>query len=193
MIPIRDGERGVNPDLCRRTCASACRRRTAPVLRRSPRRRRLCAAIERLARLGATIAEIDIEPFYETARLLYEGPWLAERYEATRAVIASAPESLHPVTREILLGGARQTATEAFAAFYQLEHLRRDAEPPSSASTYWCCPRRRRCSRSNRSSPIRSASIPGSAPTRISSTCSTSAALPSRRRSTPAACRSASR
>jgi len=29
------------------------------------------------------IVDIDIEPFYETARLLYEGPWLAERYAAT--------------------------------------------------------------------------------------------------------------
>ena len=38
------------------------------------------AAIARLARLGCSIAEIDIEPFYETARLLYEGPWVAERY-----------------------------------------------------------------------------------------------------------------
>ena len=36
------------------------------------------------AALGATIVEIDIEPFYETARLLYEGPWVAERYLAIR-------------------------------------------------------------------------------------------------------------
>src|SRR5262249_15216568 len=38
------------------------------------------AALARFARLGATIVEIDIEPFYEAARLLYEGPWVAERY-----------------------------------------------------------------------------------------------------------------
>src|SRR5262249_35652307 len=31
-------------------------------------------ALDRLARRGAAIVEIDIEPFYETARLLYEGP-----------------------------------------------------------------------------------------------------------------------
>ena len=37
------------------------------------------AAIERFKRLGCEIVEIDIEPFYETARLLYEGPWVAER------------------------------------------------------------------------------------------------------------------
>jgi allophanate hydrolase len=84
-------------------------------------------ALDRLARLGAGVEEIDIEPFYEAARLLYEGPWVAERYAATRSLIASAPESMHPVTREIILGGARITAVDAFAAFYQLEGLRRSA------------------------------------------------------------------
>jgi allophanate hydrolase len=75
--------------------------------------------------LGAKIVEIDIEPFYAAARLLYEGPWVAERYLATRALIASSPESLHPVTRQIILAGAHGTAADAFAAFYQLEDLRR--------------------------------------------------------------------
>jgi len=83
------------------------------------------AAIARFAGLGATIVEIDIEPFYETARLLYEGPWVAERYLAAQKLIASSPESMHPVTREIILGGARSSAADAFAAFYKLEDLRR--------------------------------------------------------------------
>ncbi|MGB9364745.1 MAG: allophanate hydrolase [Xanthobacteraceae bacterium] len=83
------------------------------------------AAIERFAKLGAVVTEIDIEPFYETARLLYEGPWVAERYLATQKVIASSPEALHPVTREIIMSGARASATDAFAAFYKLEDLRR--------------------------------------------------------------------
>jgi allophanate hydrolase len=85
------------------------------------------AAIDRLARLGADIVEIDIEPFYEAARLLYEGPWVAERYAVTRAMIASAPEAMHPVTREIMLSGSRTLAVDAFAAFYQLEGLRGSA------------------------------------------------------------------
>jgi allophanate hydrolase len=86
------------------------------------------AALDRLARLGGEPTEIDIEPFYETARLLYEGPWVAERYAAAEALIASSPESMHPVTREIILGGARPTAVAAFKAFYRLEELRRAAE-----------------------------------------------------------------
>jgi allophanate hydrolase len=83
------------------------------------------AAVTRIAKLGAAIVEIDIEPFYEAARLLYDGPWLAERYITARDLIASDPQSLHPVTREIILAGARPSAVDAFAAFYRLEELRR--------------------------------------------------------------------
>jgi allophanate hydrolase len=83
------------------------------------------AAIARFTSLGATIVEIDIEPFYETARLLYEGPWVAERFLAAQKLIASSPDAMHPVTHEIIIGGARASATDAFAAFYKLEDLRR--------------------------------------------------------------------
>jgi allophanate hydrolase len=86
------------------------------------------AALERLSVLGADIIEIDIEPFYEAARLLYEGPWVAERYAATQSLLASSPDAMHPVTREIILGGARPNAVAAFKAFYRLEELRRAAE-----------------------------------------------------------------
>jgi allophanate hydrolase len=86
------------------------------------------AALERLERLGFMVTEIDIEPFYETARMLYEGPWVAERYAAVGALIEDAPEALHPVTREIILGGRKQSAVDAFNAFYRLEHLRRAAD-----------------------------------------------------------------
>ncbi len=83
------------------------------------------AALARLSALGAKIVEIDVEPFYAAARLLYEGPWVAERYLTARALIASSPESLHPVTRQVILAGAHGSAADAFAAFYQLEELRR--------------------------------------------------------------------
>jgi allophanate hydrolase len=83
------------------------------------------AALTRFAALGARIVEIDIEPFYEAARLLYEGPWVAERYITARKLIASSPQSMHPVTRQVILAGAHPTAVDAFAAFYELEELRR--------------------------------------------------------------------
>jgi allophanate hydrolase len=86
------------------------------------------AALGRLEGLGAQVVQFDIEPFYETARLLYEGPWLAERFLAIRDLLASSPDAIHPVTREIIVEGARPSAADAFAAFYKLEELRRVAD-----------------------------------------------------------------
>ena len=83
------------------------------------------AALSRFAGLGAKIVEVDVEPFYAAARLLYEGPWVAERYLTVKALIASAPEAMHPVTRQVILAGAHGSAADVFAAFYQLEELRR--------------------------------------------------------------------
>jgi allophanate hydrolase len=85
-------------------------------------------ALLKFAGLGAKIIEIDIEPFYAVARLLYDGPWIAERYLAIKDLIASEPESIHPVTRQIILAGAHGTAADVFTAFYQVEELRRISE-----------------------------------------------------------------
>jgi allophanate hydrolase len=85
-------------------------------------------ALKRLASLGATLVEFDMEPFYETARLLYEGPWVAERYLVIRNLLASSPDAIHPVTREIIAPGARLTAAETFSALYRLQGVRKIAE-----------------------------------------------------------------
>jgi allophanate hydrolase len=83
------------------------------------------AAIARLADLGAQIVEIDVEPLYATARLLYEGPWVAERYLTAKDLLAKAPESVLPVTRQIIAAGEKASAADAFTAFYKLEAFRR--------------------------------------------------------------------
>jgi allophanate hydrolase len=85
-------------------------------------------ALKRWIALGATLVEFDLEPFYETARLLYEGPWVAERYLVIKNLLASAPDAIHPITREITAAGARLTAAETFSALYRLQGLRKVAE-----------------------------------------------------------------
>ncbi len=85
------------------------------------------AAVARLVALGASPVEVDVEPLYETARLLYEGPWVAERYLVIRDLLASQPDAVHPVTREITIAGAKATAADTFAALYRLEGLRQIA------------------------------------------------------------------
>jgi len=81
-------------------------------------------ALKRWTARGASLVEFDLEPLYETARLLYEGPWVAERYLVIRDLLASSPDAIHPVTREITIAGARLSAADTFAALYRLQGLR---------------------------------------------------------------------
>ncbi len=76
---------------------------------------------------GAEIIEIDFAPFRETAALLYQGPWVAERLAGIKDFLAAHQEDMHPVTREITAGGARYSAVEAFEAAYRLQELKQRA------------------------------------------------------------------
>jgi allophanate hydrolase len=86
------------------------------------------AALARAREAGAQLVEIDFEPFLATARLLYEGPWVAERLAAIREFFAREPDALHPVIREIIGGAQRWSAADVFAAFDRLATLRVEAE-----------------------------------------------------------------
>jgi allophanate hydrolase len=83
------------------------------------------AEAEKLARnLGATLVEIDLTPFFEAARLLYEGAWVAERTAAVGEFIARHPDKVHPVTRGIISQGDGKSAVDAFRGLYRLQELR---------------------------------------------------------------------
>jgi len=86
------------------------------------------AAIDRLTACGGTKRTMDFSPFFEAARLLYEGPWIVERYAAIEDFLTRSPDSLHPVTRSIILGGAEHRAVEAFRASYRLRELKQSAD-----------------------------------------------------------------
>jgi allophanate hydrolase len=84
--------------------------------------------VANLRALGGTAHEIDFSPFLETARLLYEGPWVAERYAAIETLIETHPEALMDVTRTIIGGARNLGAVATFKAQYRLEALRRTSE-----------------------------------------------------------------
>ncbi len=86
-------------------------------------------AIAALESLGGTAVEVDVEPLLDTAKLLYEGPWVAERYLATESLLQARPDSMLPVTRQIIEGGAKPLALDAFRAQYKLAALNRRARP----------------------------------------------------------------
>ncbi len=86
------------------------------------------AALQRVASLGLEMVEIDFTPFLEAAKLLYEGPWVAERYAAVGEFIDKHPTKVHPVTRKIITGAKKSSAVDAFHAFYRLAKLRAEAQ-----------------------------------------------------------------
>jgi allophanate hydrolase len=85
------------------------------------------AALGRMEKLGGKAVEIDYQVFMETQRLLYEGPFLAERSVSVAAVIAGHKEALHPATRTILESAGEWTAQDTFRAIHRLAQLKRDA------------------------------------------------------------------
>jgi allophanate hydrolase len=87
------------------------------------------AAVRKLQALGGERIAIDFTPFLDTARLLYEGPWVAERYAAIRDFIENRPESLFPVTRQIISGATRFSAADTFSALYRLKAMQRRTAP----------------------------------------------------------------
>ena len=91
-------------------------------------RRLFDAAIERLERLGGVPVRIDFAPFLEAAHLLYEGPWVAERYAAIRDFFDAHEEALLPVIRRIIGKGRDFDAAQTFAGIYRLAELRRAAD-----------------------------------------------------------------
>ncbi len=82
------------------------------------------ATIEGLSQAGYTLKEIDFEPFLEAAKLLYEGPWVSERYIATQPLIDDNPEVIFPVVRDIIAPGGKPPATDLFKAQYRLKELK---------------------------------------------------------------------
>jgi allophanate hydrolase len=83
------------------------------------------AAVGRMKALGGVALEIDLEPFVEAAKLLYEGPWVAERWAAVGGFAEEHPGEVFPVTRTILEGSKGWDAAAAFRAQYRLRELAR--------------------------------------------------------------------
>lgn len=86
------------------------------------------AALERLQGAGMQCVEVDFEPFFAVARLLYEGPWVAERTLAVQPLLDRDPAALWPVTRTICAQGRQFAATDVFRGIYRLAALRRECE-----------------------------------------------------------------
>lgn len=85
-------------------------------------------SLERLAEQGYELVEIDIAPLLEAAKLLYNGPWVAERTAAMEDVLRTMRDAIDPTVREIVSVGEGMSAVDAFLGQYQLAAYARAAE-----------------------------------------------------------------
>jgi allophanate hydrolase len=82
--------------------------------------------VQRLSEVGWKFTPVDFQPFSELARMLYEGPWVAERFIVMEESLRNAPaETLDPTVETIVKTGAAPSAVQAFRAEYQRAALTR--------------------------------------------------------------------
>jgi allophanate hydrolase len=86
------------------------------------------SAIGMLEGIGGTRVETPFAPFRDAGRLLYDGPWVAERLHATDTLLKENPAAIASVTRSILEGARRYSALDAYRGRYRLAMLRRAAD-----------------------------------------------------------------
>ena len=102
----------------------------------SQAQRAFTQALDDWRALGAEITPIDYSPFRELAALLYEGPWVAERYTVVEQLLERDPRAIQPVLASILAGATKFNAVDAFKYEYRRAALARrinDALAPFTA------------------------------------------------------------
>jgi allophanate hydrolase len=83
-------------------------------------------ACARLSALGGRPVPVDFAPFIEAGKMLFSGPWIAERVSAIRNLIDIEQGSLLDVTRNVLRSAGQFSAADVFAAQHRLLKLRRE-------------------------------------------------------------------
>ena len=86
-------------------------------------------AVAQLRAWGLAPQPIDMSPLFEVARLLYDGPWVAERYAVVQALFDHQPEALDATVQRVIARASEFDAASAFRARYLLEDLRRQLAP----------------------------------------------------------------
>ena len=76
--------------------------------------------------MGITVEYIDYTMFSKAASILYDGPWVAERWKDLGDFVESHPGKVFPVTETILRSGDKpeHTARKVFEAMHQLQEYR---------------------------------------------------------------------
>ncbi|CAG7920905.1 unnamed protein product [Penicillium olsonii] len=86
-------------------------------------------SLTKAQQLGWKLEPVDFTPLFTLASLLYDGPWVAERYAAIKEFICSVPaDTMDPVVRGIIMKAEQFSAADLFACEYQRQDLAREIE-----------------------------------------------------------------
>jgi len=85
-------------------------------------------AVDKVKALGYEVKAIDFTPWLETAKLLYGGAWVAERYVAIEAFIRGNPSDMDSTVESIVRSAEGLSAADAYKGAYQLQQAIRNTE-----------------------------------------------------------------
>lgn len=83
-------------------------------------------ALARLVAQGAQVTELDFTPLLNVARLLYDGPWVAERMATVESLLKDQPQALDATVAAVIQRATNYSAVDTFRAAYTLQAARQE-------------------------------------------------------------------
>ena len=77
-------------------------------------------AVAHLQSIGHSAVPLDFAPLIAVARLLYGGPWVAERHAVVQTLMERDPQAFDPIVRRVIESATTFSATDAFRGQYAL-------------------------------------------------------------------------
>lgn len=75
------------------------------------------------------VKTVDYSLFHSAAKLLYQGPWVAERLAILEEFLSRELPGQDAVVRSIILGAAKYSAVDVFRAEYALQDIKKQLRP----------------------------------------------------------------
>ncbi|WP_019556639.1 allophanate hydrolase [Thiomicrorhabdus arctica] len=86
------------------------------------------ATIHQLKQMGYEIKEIPFKRWLDTAKLLYGGAWVAERYVAIEDFLNRHEDKIDPTVRTIIAGARSLSAADAYKGSYALQKAQSETQ-----------------------------------------------------------------
>jgi allophanate hydrolase len=81
-------------------------------------------SIEKLNQLNLELIEVGMGQLNEVAQLLYDGPWVAERYAVIQGLLSTKPNVIDPTVKKVIEKASDFDSKDTFNAMYRLAQLR---------------------------------------------------------------------